>query len=76
VRPGTVYRALRQMEGEGMVLSEHDGLDCRLSHRKYSITDSGEAYLELWANYLMECQKEVDLFFGAYSNGFVREAHG
>jgi DNA-binding PadR family transcriptional regulator len=63
-----------------MVLSEHDGLDCRLSHRKYSITDSGEAHLELWANYLMEYQKEyqkeVDLFFRAYSNGFVREAHG
>jgi DNA-binding PadR family transcriptional regulator len=71
---GAVYRVLRQMEGGGMVPSEQDGLDCRLSHRKYSITDSGEAHLGLWANYLMKCQKEVDLFFGTYSNGFVREA--
>jgi len=74
--PGTVYRALRQMKKEGMVLSEPDGLDCRLPRRKYSITDSGEAHLELWANSLMEYQKEVDLFFGAYSNGYVREARG
>lgn len=59
-----------------MVLSERDGLDCGLPRRKYSVTDSGEAYLELWANSLMEYQKEVDLFFGAYSNEFVREAHG
>src|SRR5215210_812478 len=44
--PGTVYRALRQMKKEGMVLSERDGLDCRLPRRKYSITDLGEAYLD------------------------------
>ena len=44
-RPGTVYRTLRQMENEGMVLSERDGIDCRLPRRKYSITE-GEDYLE------------------------------
>jgi PadR family transcriptional regulator, regulatory protein PadR len=30
-RPGTVYRALRQMEKEGIILSKRDGIDCKLA---------------------------------------------
>ena len=75
MRPEMVYRALRQMEDEGMVCSERDGFDFRIL-RKYSIADSGESHLELWANSLAEYQKEVDLFFGAYANRFVWQAHG
>jgi len=30
-RPGTAYRTLRQMEKEGVDLSERHGFDCRLS---------------------------------------------
>ena len=67
VRPEAVYRALRQMEGEGMVLSEGDGLDRVLSRRKYSITESGEAYLEFWANSLARYQEDIDLFLRAYA---------
>ncbi len=76
MRPGMVYQALRQMESEGIVLSEPDRLDCGLLRRKYWITGSGEAYLELWANSLTEYQKEVDLFFGAYAGGPMRQALG
>ena len=42
---GLMYRTLRQMEKGDMLLSERDGLDCRLPRRKYSITESGEACL-------------------------------
>jgi DNA-binding PadR family transcriptional regulator len=41
-RPGAMYWALRQMEKEGMVVSERDGFDSRLSRWRYSITESGE----------------------------------
>ena len=69
VRPEEVYRALRQMEGEGLVLSEGDGLDRVLSRRRYSITESGEAYLEFWANSLTQYQEDIDVFLRAYAEG-------
>lgn len=69
VRPEAVYRALQQMEGEGLVLSEGDGLDRVLSRRKYSITESGEAYLEFWANSLTQYQEDIDVFLRAYAEG-------
>ena len=68
MRPEAVYRALGQMEGEGMVLSKAGGLeDCGLSQHRYSITESGEAYLEFWANSLEQYQENVDLFLRAYA---------
>jgi poly-beta-hydroxybutyrate-responsive repressor len=75
-RPGTVYRILRQMENEGMVLSEHDGLDCRLPRRKYSITEAGEDYLEFWASSLAEYRENMDLFLEVYAGEIGREARG
>ena len=66
-RLGTVYRTLRQIEKEGMVASESDGLDSRLSRRRYSITEPGEAYLEFWADSLAWYRKEIDLFFRLYN---------
>ncbi len=71
--PGEMYRALRQMEKEGMVLSERDGLDGEMSRRRYSITESGEAYLEFWANSLAQYQREIDLFFRTYTERSARE---
>ncbi len=64
--PGAVYRTLRQMEREGMISSEGDGLDGHLPRRRFSITGWGEAYLELWANALTRYEKEIDLFFDTY----------
>lgn len=71
---GSMYRTLRQMEKEDMLLSERDGLDCRLLRRKYSITESGEAYLEFWANSLTECREAIDLFLGGCAGEAMREA--
>jgi poly-beta-hydroxybutyrate-responsive repressor len=64
--PGVMDRSLRQMEKEGMVFSEYDGLDGELSRRRYSIMESGRACLERWANSLEECQKKIDLFLSVY----------
>jgi PadR family transcriptional regulator PadR len=66
IRPGAMYQSLRQMEKEGLIISEYDGFDSRLSWRRYSITESGESYLERWASSLVECQEKVDLFFSRY----------
>lgn len=65
--PAKVYRALQQMEEEGMVVSEYDGSDGRLSHRKYYIAEPGEAYVEFWANSLTRYQEEVNFFLHLYN---------
>ncbi len=65
-RPGVTYRALRQMEKEGMVVSERDGSACRLPRRRCSITGPGEECLAFWANSLAQYQDEVDPFLKIY----------
>jgi len=75
-RPGTVYRTLRQMEKEGIILSKRDGIGCRLPRRKYSITEAGEDYLEFWANSLAEYREDMDLFLEVYAGEIEREVHG
>lgn len=67
VPPGDVYRALQRMEDEGRVASEHHGLDGEMSRRRFSITQSGEDYLESWVDSLARYQEEIDLFFRAYA---------
>ena len=73
-RPEMMYRALRRME-EGLVVSEHDGLDGHPSRRRFLITGSGEVYLELWAESLARYQGEIDLFLGTYDES-ARDGRG
>lgn len=68
-RPEVAYQALGQMEEEGMVVTESDGVDGEQPRLRYSITESGEAYLERWASSLARYQEEVDLFFKVYADG-------
>lgn len=49
-----------------MIASEGYELDGHLPRRGFSITGSGEACLELWANALTRYEKEIDLFFDTY----------
>ena len=66
-RPEAIYWALQQMEKDGMVASEQDGSDGKRSQRSYSITESGKAYLEFWANSLARYQEEINLFLKIYA---------
>jgi PadR family transcriptional regulator, regulatory protein PadR len=64
INPGTLYRALRQMENEGLCESEWEtsngsGAACRT----YSVTDAGEAYLDSWAEGCKKYQRVLDSFF-------------
>jgi DNA-binding PadR family transcriptional regulator len=66
-RPRTVYRTLRHLAQEGMVICECDVFDCRLSRRRYSITELDEAYLESYANPLTENRELMDFFLDTYA---------
>src|SRR5919112_3303050 len=68
INPGTLYRALRHMEKEGLCKSEWEtsngaGPACRM----YSVTSAGEAYLNSWAKRSKEYQQVLDSFYLAYA---------
>src|SRR5258708_32055351 len=63
MNPGTFYRALRQMEKDGMVNSAWDTSGGGPARRIYSITEAGEACLNWGAPSLRQDQTTLDLRF-------------
>ena len=76
VRPGEVYRTLREMKSEGLILSEREGAEYMLSRRRFGITALGEAYLELLANALGQYREEVERFFWLYERASLQRVPG
>jgi poly-beta-hydroxybutyrate-responsive repressor len=74
LNPGTLYRTLRKMEQEGLCESEWqtDSSSGGPARRMYSITEAGEAYLNLWVESLEHYQKTMDAFLLAYKSGEAR----
>ena len=66
MNPGTLYRTLRKMEQEGLCDSEWETASAGRARRMYSITNAGEAYLDLWVKSLEQYQSTMDAFFRAY----------
>jgi PadR family transcriptional regulator, regulatory protein PadR len=68
INPGTLYRALRQMEQAGLCESEWEtsngsGPACRM----YSVTEVGEGYLESWVEGCKKYLRILDSFYLAYT---------
>jgi PadR family transcriptional regulator, regulatory protein PadR len=70
INPGSVYRALRQMENEGLCSSVWDVLRAEEGgpppRRMYAITDAGEAYLESWTEACQKYHRLMDQFARVY----------
>lgn len=66
MNPGSLYRTLRQMEKDGLLSSSWDTAGQGPARRVYSITDSGEEYLKLWAGSLEQYRMMTDRFFRLY----------
>ena len=65
--PSLVYRALRELEDDGMVTSNWDP-DSSLGpqRRVYQITQDGEHYLADWVNDLKRTRIEIDTLIRAF----------
>lgn len=63
---GSVYRILRQLERDGLVISGWDTSNDGPARRLYSLTDAGRSYLEIWASSLRAYQSMLDNFFRLY----------
>lgn len=71
INPGSVYRTLRQMENEGLCVSEWEtpsAAEGGLPRRMYSITEAGEAYLVAWAKACKEYQRLMGEFARVYGS--------
>ena len=74
--PSLIYRALREMEEIGLVISEWDQ-DSSLGpqRRVYQITQDGEGFLVGWVDDLRQTRKEIDALIAAYEE-VVRQNNG
>ena len=65
---GNLYRLLRQLEKENLVLSEWDTKGNGPAKRCYSITETGKEYLRGNARQLERYQSMLDQFFKMYTS--------
>ena len=63
---GSVYRTLRQLEKDGLVVSGWDTSKDGPARRLYSLTDAGRVYLNTWAASLRSYQIMLNQFFSLY----------
>jgi DNA-binding PadR family transcriptional regulator len=66
--PSLLYRALRDMEENGLVASDWDTDSLGPQRRVYKITQEGEAYLKDWIADLQRTRQEIDSLLSAYED--------
>jgi PadR family transcriptional regulator PadR len=68
INPGSLYRTLRQMEKEGLCMSEWETPEGSRARRTYSVTEAGEEYLDAWAEGCKRYQNVMDCFYRTYTS--------
>ena len=63
---GNLYRGLRRLEEEGIVVSEWNDGDPGRSKRTYTLTDTGEALLDSWAQTLQFTRERLTALLESY----------
>ena len=64
--PGMIYRHLRQMENDGLVISEWDTEGGGPAKRMYTITEEGQEALSLWVDYMENKSRKLSYFIDMY----------
>jgi len=68
--PGGLYRALRSMEEDGLVLSAWDTSGGGPARRIYTLTDLGFEYLDAWAVNIRKTSQSLNDFLMEYESKF------
>jgi DNA-binding PadR family transcriptional regulator len=71
--PSLVYRALRDMEDQGLVVSEWDPESLGPQRRVYRISNDGEGHLKAWIADLRRTRQEIDTLIRAHERMEMRE---
>jgi poly-beta-hydroxybutyrate-responsive repressor len=64
----TLYRTLRQLEKDGLLLSTWETGQTGPARRVYSLTDAGRAWLDAWVATLEVYRSMIDNFFSLYTS--------
>lgn len=67
--PSLVYRALREMEADGLVSSQWGEESLGPQRRIYGITDDGIRSLDIWIEDLRRTRDEIDTLLAAREKG-------
>lgn len=65
---GSIYRTLRQLEGDGLVRSHWDPHHAGPARRVYSLTEAGRSALEAWSEALRDYHQMLASFFSVYES--------
>jgi len=71
--PGNLYRILRNLEDEGLVISKWDTTGTGPARRVYELTEDGHTNLAAWVANLNETRKKLDAFLLDYKKYFNTE---
>ncbi len=72
--PGLLYRTLRQLEEEGMVVSSWDTTRSGPARRRYELSPEGLDYLHAWVGEVARVRNQLDHFLSAYAQSFPPQA--
>ena len=64
--PGMIYRHLRQLEEDGLVLSNWETKGTGPAKRMYTITEEGKEVLAIWIDYMNKQASTLNDFIGTY----------
>jgi poly-beta-hydroxybutyrate-responsive repressor len=71
--PGTVYRALRQLERDGYITSWWDPKEQGPARRIYTLTETGSDALKMWTAALEQYRTNLDAFFSLYTGTWTKD---
>jgi PadR family transcriptional regulator, regulatory protein PadR len=74
--PGGVYRSLRAMEQEGLVVSTWEDSPSGPARRTYDLTDEGREWLHAWAGSLRLVHRSLGTFLERYLTATEARAWG
>jgi poly-beta-hydroxybutyrate-responsive repressor len=66
--PGMIYRHLRQLEQDGLVLSTWETEGSGPAKRVYTLTDEGKELLAIWIDYLRKQAKNIEAFINYFES--------
>lgn len=66
--PGGMYRILRTMEQDGLLVSSWQTADNGPAKRIYQVTEEGLSHLKNWMNSLAETREWLDQFLNDYQD--------
>lgn len=66
--PGMIYRHLRQLEEEGMVVSEWKTQRAGAAKRMYTITPEGDDVLGVWIAFMTAQKEKLERFIAMYDD--------